>query len=217
MKHIIFDMDGVLIDTEPEYRARSKRFMSHLGLEVSDEVYNLTCGSNLPDSYQTFRKYVKGFELSYEEYREQKQAYYKTEPIDIKRIVDREVYPLFRYLKEEGYHIALASSTPKFRILSYLEQLELTDYFELIVSGMDFEHSKPDPAIYNYTIRELGTTADCCLVVEDSTYGIAAAKAAGAIVIGKRDDRFGYDQTKADYLVEHLGQVREICERLKEN
>lgn len=214
MRAIIFDMDGVLIDSEPEYQKITRKYIRSLGLEVPEEIYNLICGSNLRDSYQLLKSRVKGFDQTYEEYVYGKKELMRIEPIDVKKIVDKESYSLLRYLKDRAYHIALASSSPKERILSYLKELEIEDFFEVIVSGMDFEKSKPNPEIYHYTISRLQAPASECLVVEDSTYGIAAAKAAGTVVIGKLDRRFGYDQSEADYLVEHLSQVREICEQL---
>ncbi|HJD46818.1 MAG TPA: HAD family phosphatase [Candidatus Mediterraneibacter norfolkensis] len=215
MRHIIFDMDGVLIDSEPEYQKRTRKYIRSLGLELPEEMYDLICGSNLRDSYQLLRNRVSGFEVTYQEYVEGKLELLRKEPLDVKGIADKELYPLLQYLKEQKYHIALASSSPKDRIVSYLEELGVLDFFEVIVSGMDFKRSKPDPEIYFYTLSCLHVSAEQCLVVEDSTYGIEAAKAAGTVVIGKKDQRFGYDQSRADYLVEHLGQVKEICEQLE--
>ena len=67
---IIFDMDGVIIDSEPEYQKRTKKFMARNGLLISDELCIKTCGSNRKDTYELFRKYVPGFNMSCEEYYE---------------------------------------------------------------------------------------------------------------------------------------------------
>lgn len=181
INHIIFDMDGVLIDSEPEYKARTRRFLE-----------------------------AKGFKNI--QFADGKREFYREQPIDIRKLVNREIYMLLEYLKERNFHIGLASSSFKDTIIRNLTTLEIQDYFEVVVSGMDFKHSKPDPEIYHHTIRQMNVAPNKCLVVEDSTYGIIAAKAAGAIVICKKDERFGYDQSQADYQVESLAEIRQICE-----
>ena len=56
MKYVIFDMDGVIVDTEPEYRRRTKSFFESMGYQISEELYDLTCGSNWKHTYELFRK-----------------------------------------------------------------------------------------------------------------------------------------------------------------
>ena len=74
------------------------------------------------------------------------------------------------------------------------------------------EHcSKPDPEIYIYTMKKMGVEPKDCYVVEDSTFGLQAAESAGAVVICKRDDRFGYDQSGADYYIDRLAEIEDIC------
>jgi beta-phosphoglucomutase-like phosphatase (HAD superfamily) len=70
-----------------------------------------------------------------------------------------------------------------------------------------FKQSKPHPEIYEHTVEMLGTTAGHCVAVEDSTYGIQSAVAAGLRVIAVRDERFGYDQTPADRLIDDLREL----------
>ena len=73
MKYVIFDMDGVIVDTEPEYRRRTKSFFESMGYQISEELYDLTCGSNWKHTYELFRKYVKEFDMEYEEYVEKRK------------------------------------------------------------------------------------------------------------------------------------------------
>lgn len=75
MKYVIFDMDGVIVDTEPEYRRRTKSFFESMGYQISEELYDLTCGSNWKHTYELFRKYVKEFDMEYEEYVEKRKHY----------------------------------------------------------------------------------------------------------------------------------------------
>lgn len=212
MKYVIFDMDGVIVDTEPEYRRRTKSFFESMGYQIPEELYDLTCGSNLKHTYELFRKYVKEFDMEYEEYVEKRKHYGNYEAIDPGKYVDKHIYPLLDWLKRRKIHIALASSSPRESIERYLTLLKIREYFELIVSGAEFKNSKPDPEIYRYTIKKLHATAAECLVVEDSIYGIIAAKQAGAVIAAKKDERFGQDQSGADYMVDDLLQIEGIIE-----
>ena len=80
-------------------------------------------------------------------------------------------------------------------------------WFDLVVSGRQFKRSKPDPEIYHYTANTLKVSEAECFVIEDSEVGIEAGKAAGMTVAALRDDRFGFDQGKADYLMESLIEI----------
>lgn len=210
VKHIIFDMDGVIIDSEPEYKKRLEKYMISEGFDIPEELYNKTCGSNLKKSFEFFKDSIKGFDLDYRDYLAGKKHSYEEEPIDPIKIVDPEIYPLLKYLKSKYFHIALASSSPKENIVRNLNALKIIDYFELIVSGMEFHESKPNPEIYCYTMKKMGVIPQECLVIEDSTYGLQAAKASGAIVVCKIDNRFGYDQSNADYYVKHLIEIKDL-------
>ena len=216
MNYIIFDMDGVLIDSEPIYRKRQKEFLELKGFHnVPEELYDKICGANSRDSYQLWKEHLPGFQMSYETYMKERREALKGQTFDVRKIVDSEIYELLEFLRQENYHVALASSSFKDTIYQNLDKLKIRSCFELVVSGMDFRRSKPDPEIYCYTMQKLGVEPQKCLVVEDSTYGITAAKDAGAIVIGKIDQRFGYDQSRADFLVKHLLEIKDICRMLK--
>ena len=91
-----------------------------------------------------------------------------------------------------------------------LRQTELTDYFEFFLSGEMFRVSKPNPEIYLTCIEKLGLSAEECIAIEDSEYGIAAAKAANLTCIAKRDTRYGFNQTAADYMVDDLLDIIQI-------
>ena len=117
IKHIIFDMDGVIIDTEPEYKRRLKYFLEVKGYEVSDDLCNKTCGSSLKDAYRILKNEINNFDMSFEQYVSEKRNILKNDIIDIRKVVDPEIYPLLEWLKVNGFSIALASSTLKERIM----------------------------------------------------------------------------------------------------
>ncbi len=211
--HIIFDMDGVIIDSEPEYQKRIKIFMERNGLTITDELSFQICGSNRKDTYELFCEQVPGFCMSYEDYNKGRDQVNAEYPLDLKAVVNKDIYSLMEKLKTEGFHIGMASSSPKEKVCQNLDILGLTDYFDIIVSGEEFVHSKPDPEIYFYTMKKMNVEPKDCYVVEDSAFGLQAAERAGAIVICKRDDRFGYDQSGADYYIDRLAEIEDICLR----
>ena len=110
-------------------------------------------------------------------------------------------------LKRRGYIVALVSSTGPKLISRIVEEVGMRPEFDLIVSGKQFKQSKPNPEIYHYTANILGVREEECFVVEDSTVGIEAAYRAGMSIAGLKDDRFGFDQSKADYHIDHISDI----------
>ena len=92
-------------------------------------------------------------------------------------------------------------------IMDNLRQMEIENLFDCIVSGDDFERSKPDPMIYLYAMDKLHVTSEEWIVYEDSTIGIAAGKASKAVCIARKDDRFGQDQSQADMLINDINEL----------
>ena len=78
---------------------------------------------------------------------------------------------------------------------------------DVIVSGEMFRESKPNPEIYKFTLKKLGLEARECVAIEDSTYGIQAAKGAGITTFAKKDNRFHYNQSIADVVIDDLSQI----------
>ena len=91
----------------------------------------------------------------------------------------------------------------------------LNEFFSIIYTREDAKEIKPNPEIYLHTADALQCSPGECLVVEDSTYGVMAAHGAGMTVASLIDERFGFDQSLADYHIPGLGEVLEILERLK--
>lgn len=93
----------------------------------------------------------------------------------------------------------------------------IKEFFDVILSGEDFENSKPDPEIYISAMKSLGVKKHDCIIIEDSDYGIEAGNKAGAFVIAKKDERFGFSQAKADLqvydLLEAYRYIMKGCER----
>lgn len=208
---VIFDMDGVIVDTEPVYYKRMQDFLAHHQVDFDKRELTHLVGSTEEDVW----KWVQGLwdgDLSREKYDKAYGDLYEGEPVSYQDIVDQEIYDVLDWLKKENYKVGLASSSSFANIESVLEQCQLTHYFDSILSGEMFEQSKPHPEIYLNSAKKLDVHPNYCLAIEDSTRGIKAGKAAGMTVFAKKDDRFNFQQDLADKKIKSL---KEIMEELK--
>ena len=195
-KAIIFDMDGVLVDTENAYLNMFRDFLRAHGKPVREDILLKIVGA---DSKKTWKYMGKLWgEEDTEKIRQLFHSEYPDGTLDYREYLFPGVPQMLRTLKQKNYLLALASSSKKKDIRRMLKENELGSYFTVVVSGEEYKESKPDPEIYNDVKRQLGLNSEEGLVVEDSTYGIRAAKAAGLEVIAVDDPRFSFDQSEAD-------------------
>ena len=209
MKAVIFDMDGVLVDSEMYYIDLFRDLVRRHGGEPDEEILFQIPGAS---SRKTWELMVSLWPepITRESLR---TLFHNTYPV-VRAPYGKILFPGVREtlhaLKDSGLRLALASSTAMDHIQIMLDETGLRDCFEVVVSGHQFKESKPDPQIYLYTIDQLGLTADDCIAVEDSTYGIQAGKNAGLRVIARRDDRFRFDQSLADYSIDDIRELPEL-------
>ena len=214
IKAVIFDMDGVLVDSEPVYQEATINVLDSLNIKATQEdLLKLAGGSSL--HFNKFIQDVSKGSISCEDFNKVCDQYYLDNPVKYEKIMFPHVRETLDYLKDKGYILALASSSKEYEIENVLKRCDLKDYFKLIISGEVFKESKPNPEIYLTCIKRLNIEADECVAVEDSEYGIEAAKKAGLICIAKRDDRFNYDQSMADYFIDDHREIIDILENLK--
>ena len=203
---VIFDMDGVIVDTEKFYLDTLARLFEAEGIEVPFEDLCVTVGA----SYKDFkRNLVRWFELGGEHLAEEEalaryNVWEERNQPDFAALLNHGVVETIAELKRRGVRVALASSSPMSNILLVLEACGLSDAFELVTSGEQFHESKPNPEIYLHTLENLGLPAGDCCCVEDSVPGITAGKAAGLTVFAKREDRFGFTQEAADRIIDAI-------------
>lgn len=214
IKAVIFDMDGVLVDSEPVYQEATINVLDSLNIKATqDDLLKLAGGSSL--HFNKFIQDVSKGSISCEDFNKVCDQYYLDNPVKYEKIMFPHVRETLDYLKDKGYILALASSSKEYEIDNVLKRCDLKDYFKLIISGEVFKESKPNPEIYLTCIKRLNLEAKECVAIEDSEYGIEAAKKAGLICIAKRDDRFNYDQSKADYFIDDHDEIKDILENLK--
>ena len=217
IKAVIFDMDGVLIDSEMLYLEDLLKFVQTKNPEVTKEDLFGVVGSTAKDTWTIVQNAAangQDWESLREEYREKRTIY---ETIDYRSIFRKEANDLIAYLKENGYRLAVASATKLPLVIRVLTEHGIVDCFDQVVSGNMFERGKPDPEIYFYTAEKLGVKPEECLVIEDSTIGITAASRAGMKIAAVIDDRYGFDRSLEDFEIENLGQVLECLKKLEES
>ena len=213
---VIFDMDGVIVDTEKFYLGTLAKLFEAEGIEVPFEDLCVTVGA----SYKDFkRNLVRWFELGGEHLAEEEalaryNAWEERNQPDFAALLNHGVVETIAELKRRGVRVALASSSPMSNILLVLEACGLSDAFELVTSGEQFHESKPNPEIYLHTLENLGLPAGDCCCVEDSVPGITAGKAAGLTVFAKREDRFGFTQEAADRIIDVIPDLLEAASEL---
>ncbi|MFD1902059.1 HAD family hydrolase [Enterococcus termitis] len=209
---IIFDMDGVLVDSETFYYQRRKAFLEEYDLSIEGLPIQQFVGA---DMRSLWRPILEVNETHYDEaFLTEKYHHYKIKhPIDYSDSIEPNAKRVLQFLKRKGYKIGLASSSKMDVIQEVLKLGQLTSFFDVIVTGSELEKSKPDPKIYEFTAQELGLAPEKCLAIEDSEKGIRSAHDAGATVWALKDTQFGMDQTLAD---ERLDSLSDVCKKLQE-
>lgn len=179
---IIFDMDGVILDTEALSMRCWKRIGEGHGLENVEHNIRLCIGRSTKDSMEIIRNaYGDKVDIGalYAESRQALREAFQREGIPVKE----GAAELIRWLHEKGVRVGLASSTSYDTVVREMEQIGLIDCFEVIIGGDMVENSKPQPDIYLLACEKLGTDPKNTLAVEDSRNGIISAKAAGMIPV----------------------------------
>lgn len=181
---VLFDMDGVIIDSEQLHKKAYFETFASLGLEVSEELYKTLTGSS---TINAFQRLVAHFDLDDDPNtlvlakRKRYVEYFENDP-NLHLIPGAE--DIIKYLYHKGITLVLASSSAMVNINRVFNRFDLNQYFTAKISGADLTQSKPHPEIFEKA-AELGNTAkEHCIVIEDSDNGITAANAAGIFVIG---------------------------------
>ncbi|MEX0617261.1 MAG: HAD family phosphatase [Candidatus Woykebacteria bacterium] len=202
---IIFDLDGVLVNTEPLWYEAFEKVSREFGFEYSEELHRLSLGR----SDHALRLTIKmGISEKHPEFLERIREVFKS-LFEKRAKLMPGVVDLLPKLKDK-YKLAIATSAYKPRLDYNLEKFpELKKFFDAFVSGDLVEKSKPAPDIFLLAAGKLGVDSKECLVIEDAESGVAAAKKAGMKVIGVAPKHMFYqDLSKADKIVISLSDIR---------
>lgn len=205
----IFDMDGVIIDSEPIHSRVKMDTFHHFGLpfEEADLIYYMGRTSN-----EIFGEIIAKegrTDLSVEDLVRYKHEHYlevlqggTVKPID-------GAVELIKRLHHKGIPLALATSSWEKVMNTVLDAFAIRPYFKSVISGSTLPKSKPDPAIYLLSAKKLGVSPAKCMVLEDTSAGVLAAKRAGMYCIGFRSPHSGkQDLSLADKIVNQLTEIQ---------
>ena len=205
--HIIFDNDGVLVDSEPVINAAAIRGLEEYGVKARPEDF-------LPFVGAGEDRYIGGvaekYGLTYKtEMKERVHAIYYDLIGDTLK-PHKGALDLLEKVSRFSGKVALASSSDHEKINASLKAVGIPrDAFDLIVSGEEVPHKKPSPDIYLETARRIGAEPADCVVIEDAVNGVEAAKAAGMICVAVTNS-FSREELKeagADYIVSGLAEI----------
>lgn len=207
VKAIIFDMDGVLIDSEPLWKEAEKKVFAEVGIPMTTEMCNLTMG------YRT----IEVAEYWYQRRPWKGKSQEEVSEALIDEVIDRikatglemlSVKEALSFLKDNNFPIALASSSSLRIINVVLDKLEIRSYFDVVCSAEKEPYGKPHPAVFLTAAEKLGVHPSYCLVIEDSVNGVIAAKAARMKVIAIPDASLADDArfAIADVILPNLSQ-----------
>ena len=205
MKAVIFDMDGVIINSEPLHFEIEGELLEDLGGKFDKKAHEAFVGTT---DYNIWKKYKEEFNLepSVEEIVEMKKERF------LERIGEVELTENFMAfmltLHNEGYPMAIASSNNRKVVDAVVNRFGLSKYMKFIISGEEVRKGKPNPEIFLTAAKKMGVEPEACLVIEDAENGVKAAKAAGMKCIGlKNMDSGKQDLSQADLVINNFNEL----------
>lgn len=215
MKGIIFDMDGVIIDSEPLHQKLEMELLKELGGNMTKEEHNALIGTTDYHMWSILKDKFN-IEKSLEEIIDIKRKRF-IENIHLVKLVDN-FEQFIKTLHAKEYILGLASSNNRKIVDLVMDRFKLDRYFKVFISGNDVIHGKPHPEIFLKAVKEMGIKPLDCLVIEDAKNGVVAAKAAGMKCIGLKNPGSGkQDLSQADLVISNFDELNlDIIEKLFE-
>ena len=199
---VIFDMDGVIVDSEPySMQALIDELRSH-GIDPTAEELRRSYGRKVQDDFrELFARYgatsdIEAAVIS------KRTRYFGLATGNLKPLPG--ALELIARVKARGYRVGLASSGDREKVALSLRSLKLEGVFEIMVTGDDIKHSKPDPEIYRLAAARLGVDPRLCVAVEDAPSGVRAARGAGMRCIAVTSTVSREELAEADLVVASL-------------
>ena len=211
VKAVIFDMDGLMIDSERVTYEGYVIECEKLGLSMEKEFYKRVLGRTVPEIYQEFYdRYGQSFPMDdvLKRVHEYMEDLFQEEGVPVKE----GLVNLLAYLKTNGYRTVVATSSTRDRVDRILEQAELAKYFDASICGDEVTKGKPNPEVFLKACQKAGVEPGEAIVLEDSEAGIQASFSAGIPVICIPDMKYPEPQfaEKASKIVDSLNVVLEL-------
>jgi HAD superfamily hydrolase (TIGR01509 family) len=212
---IIFDLDGVLADSEPWWSKIDAELLAEYGVTYRGEYHQNVAGVSYRLAVEFYKK-AFGLSVATDEMM-RRRGEIATEFFAHRVGLFPNIKEVLEELRQMKLHLAVATSSVSASARPFLDRHQLTGFFKVIVTGEEVERGKPAPDIYLCAAQKLGIPADACLVVEDALPGVAAAKAASMSVAAIPDTRFvdlrNYEK-KADYILKSLKELPALVRKL---
>lgn len=218
LRAVIFDMDGVIVDSEPQHARAAVNTLAELGVDIDVAYCYQFIGSTTNHMMETL---IHDFDLSISP-----EELIALSLKNKKKLAKEEGYTPIPFVKElitrlykDGIRLAIASSSSPQEIADVTKALGIHKYFDKFISGLQVEHPKPAPDIFRKALQELGTNARETVIIEDSCNGVLAADAAGIPSIGFINPNSGdQDLQKAHVLTDSFenittGYLDNVCKR----
>ena len=205
---VIFDLDGVLADSEPWWNEIDAKLLAEHGVTYRGEYHRNVLGVSYRLAVEFYKK-TFGLSVPTEEMM-RRRGEIATEFFANRIDLFPSVNPTLEELRQMNLRLAVATSSVSASARPFLDRHKLTSFVEVIVTGEEVDRGKPYPDIYLRAAEKLNVATDASLVIEDSLSGIAAAKAANMQVAAIPDTRFvdpGQYEKTADYLLKDLQEV----------
>lgn len=208
---VIFDMDGVIIDSEEIHKKAYYETFNSLGLNVSEKLYKTFTGSSTINAFQKLVQHFSLNENPEELVLDKRKRYVNFFENDPNLHLVKGVEELIKHCYNEGLTLVLASSSAMVNINRVFDRFDLHQYFSAKISGADLTASKPHPEIFEKAALLGNTSKANCIVIEDSDNGITAANGAGIFVIGYKNPMIS-DQTleNADAVISDFNQLQKM-------
>ena len=209
IKCVIFDMDGVIIDSEEIHKKAYYETFTAIGVDVTDELYKTITGSS---TINAFQKLVAHFNLDKnpeELVLDKRRRYVQFFENDPTLHLVKGVEKLIQHFRNQQLTLVLASSSAMVNIDRVFTRFDLHTYFTAKISGADLVASKPHPEIFEKAAILGNTPKENCIVIEDSDNGIKAANDAEIFVVGYKNP-LAADQTleNADLVIENFSELQ---------
>ena len=201
---VIFDMDGVILDTEPLYTKAEIRLFSEYGVTIPEEDWSLFRGCTEQDFFNLSMKRYKITEDK-NVFMEKGRAYVRDE--FKKSLAFMPGFHRLHKMVKQHYHIGLVTASPGHNLDWLRTLIELDDLFEHIISGDDTDNNKPHPEPYLAMMSRLGVEPKNTVIIEDSLHGVQSGLASGAFVIAKTGSVPDSQLSIAHRIISHLNEI----------